>query len=204
MDRLRLISVTLSMIFLALFGTPGGGACQSASSSGSTSSASEGVSTIPPVGSLADEQSLKSRWFIVVRHAEKASEPRHDPPLTEYGEARAQLLLQMLISAEPTTLLATELIRSQHTLEPLAAELGLLIDMKDSDDPYGMAAEAIRLDQPVTVISAHSDTVVPIMQGLTGQNLEHLGPIRYDDLFLVAQIGSQSSVLRLQYAPAGQ
>ncbi|MCA9757164.1 MAG: histidine phosphatase family protein [Candidatus Eisenbacteria bacterium] len=155
--------------------------------------------TIDPHGAI--------RWVIVVRHAEKASEPEADPPLSEQGERRAKDLERMLIGADPTLLLGTELIRTQRTLEPLAAELGLLVDVHESDDPYGMAAKVLEMERPVSVVAAHSDTVVPILEGLTQLDLQNLYPIEYDDFFVVAiapgveRSGGRpaASVLRLKY-----
>lgn len=149
------------------------------------------------------------RWVIVVRHAEKAAEPKSDPPLTDQGRERAKLLERMLVEAGPTLLLGTELIRTQRTLEPLAAELGLLVDVHESDDPYGMAARVVELDRPVSVVAAHGDTIVPILEALTGLDLENLHPIEYDDFFIVAIAPgvtdgagrAAASVLRLQYGP---
>jgi len=149
------------------------------------------------------------QWVIVVRHAEKASAPEEDPPLSEQGEARATLLERMLRDASPTLLLGTELIRTQRTLEPLAAELGLLVDIHESDDPYGMAARVREFDRPVSVVAAHGDTVVPILEALTGLDLENLHPIGYDDFFVVAIAPgvtdgsgrSAASVLRMKYGP---
>ncbi|MEZ4649658.1 MAG: histidine phosphatase family protein [Candidatus Eisenbacteria bacterium] len=155
--------------------------------------------TIDPHGSI--------RWVIVVRHAEKASQPEKDPPLTEEGQKRAQDLKRMLLAADPTLLIGTELIRTQRTLEPLAEELGLLVDVHDSDDPYGMAAQVLEMERPVSVVSAHSDTIVPILEGLTQLDLQNLYPIEYDDFFVVAiAVGVErsggrpaASVLRLKY-----
>ena len=149
------------------------------------------------------------RWVIVVRHAEQAGTLETDPPLDERGEERAKLLERMLREAHPTLLLGTELLRSRRTLEPLAAELGLLVDVHESDDPYGMAERIRELDRPVSVVAAHSDTVIPILEGLTGLDLENLHPIGYDDFFVVAIAPavadgsgrSAASVLRLKYGP---
>lgn len=145
-------------------------------------------------------QSGAIQWVIVVRHAEKAREPVDDPPLTPAGEERAQLLRRMLSELHPQALVATELIRSQLTLEPIAQDLGILVDVHDSDDPYGMAEKVIALNQPISVVAAHGDTVVPILEGLTGQSLGAFGAIAYDDLFIVARVpGGPASVMRLQY-----
>lgn len=157
--------------------------------------------SIDPSGSI--------RWVLVLRHAEKAGEPVDDPPLTPRGEERAELLRRMLRETQPTLLLGTELIRTQRTLEPLARELGLLVDLHESDDPYGMAERIRELDRPVSVVAAHADTVVPILEALTGLDLQNLHPIAYDDLFVVAIAPGvpggagrgAASVLRLQYGP---
>lgn len=116
------------------------------------------------------------------------------------GEERAETLRRFLQHAPLTGLFATELRRSEHTLTPLAQETGLLITIHDSDDPFGMAERALEKGGPFAVVSAHSDTVLPILHGLTGRETEYRPPILYHDLFLVALAPDGSSeVLRLAY-----
>lgn len=141
------------------------------------------------------------RTVFVVRHAEKAAEPKKDPPLTETGTARAELLKRMLLDANVYGLFATELQRSSLTLLPLADELGLLITEVESDDPYGMAETVLAAGHEVSVVSAHSDTVIPILEGLGVADLP-APPIRYDDFFIVSiPADGGAGVLRLKYGP---
>ncbi len=151
--------------------------------------------------SAASADSGAIRTVFVVRHAEKAAEPKKDPPLTETGSARADLLRRMLLDADVYGLFATELQRSSLTLVPLANELGLLITEVESDDPYGMAETVLAAGHKVSVVSAHSDTVIPILEGLGVADLP-TPPIRYDDFFIVSiPAEGGAGVLRLKYGP---
>jgi len=50
------------------------------------------------------------------------------------------------------------------------------------------------------VVAGHSDTVLPILEGLTGGDFLGWGPVLYHDLFLVAlPPEGEPQVLRLRY-----
>src|SRR5437899_2869495 len=65
---------------------------------------------------------------VLVRHAEKAAAPPDDPLLSDSGKRRAQALDAVLASAPVTALYASEAVRTQLTLKPLADRLHLDIN----------------------------------------------------------------------------
>src|SRR4030095_14351548 len=65
---------------------------------------------------------------ILVRHAEKNIEPNNpNPNLSPAGEARAQELVRILGSSGITAIYASQFVRTQQTVQPLATRLGLPI-----------------------------------------------------------------------------
>ena len=63
---------------------------------------------------------------ILVRHAEKNIEPDNpNPALSLAGQERAQTLVHMLAGSAITDIYATQFIRTQSTVAPLADRLGL-------------------------------------------------------------------------------
>ena len=62
---------------------------------------------------------------FLVRHAERADEPRQDPPLTEKGTARSQELARLLSNAGIKAIYTSQFARTKLTGEPLAKQLGI-------------------------------------------------------------------------------
>ena len=62
---------------------------------------------------------------LLVRHAEKAAGGSDDPPLSPAGEARARVLAHVAGSAGVSAIYHTQYKRTQQTVAPLAAKLGL-------------------------------------------------------------------------------
>jgi phosphohistidine phosphatase SixA len=57
---------------------------------------------------------------FLLRHAERAEEPRQDPPLTEKGTARTQELARLLSTAGIKAIFTSQFARTKLTAEPLA------------------------------------------------------------------------------------
>ena len=153
-------------------------------------------------GGRADERRplLGPRIVYVLRHVEKAAEPKEDPGLTEAGRARALALARTLGQAGVEAIFVTNTVRSKESAAPLADSLGLVPVVYGADDPYGGAQHVIESRARVAVIFGHSDTVAPIIEGLGVQPMPDLGGIAYDDLFVVAiAADGKASVSRQKY-----
>jgi hypothetical protein len=73
--------------------------------------------------------------IFLVRHAEKVDpypEAPGDPPLSDAGRLRAGRLAQILAPARITRVLSSDLRRTRETAAPLAAALGLEVELYDA------------------------------------------------------------------------
>lgn len=137
---------------------------------------------------------------ILLRHAEKARTPQDDPALNMAGQARAGRLVRLVEKAGVTALYATDRRRTQQTLKPLAASLGLEIGTVAADDTVGMARAALSHPGGVVVIAAHSNTLGPIIEALGAPAIEPIPETDYDNVFVVTVCGEgKATVLRLLF-----
>ncbi|MDY7093353.1 MAG: phosphoglycerate mutase family protein [Acidobacteriota bacterium] len=141
---------------------------------------------------------------ILVRHAEKAAEPRRDPPLTAQGEARARWLGEVLSRAEVGHIYSTDTLRTRSTAGLMAEALGLEVTVLPPRDLEAMAV-ALRSHPGEVVLSVgHSNTLGPLAELLGG---EPLAPIAEDDYegFYVLTLGEDgASTLPLQLSLPAQ
>ncbi|MBS1150437.1 MAG: Phosphoglycerate mutase [Myxococcaceae bacterium] len=126
---------------------------------------------------------------IVVRHAEKAAEPKGDPPLTEAGAARAQRLVEALSGMPVSAILSTDYARTRSTAAPLAARLGLttqLVDARAPDHPKQVAQGVLARHRGQTVVVVgHSNTVPDLVAELGAPKPKEICDQEYDNLFIV-------------------
>lgn len=138
---------------------------------------------------------------LIVRHAEKAAEPADDPPLTADGQKRAALLARMAGSSGASAAFATQYLRTQQTVEPLAAGLGLTVQQRDAADVDGLVEQVLAENRGRTVVIAgHSNTVPMLVEKLTGTPVPAIEETEYDNLYVVtASAAGQGTALRLRY-----
>lgn len=140
---------------------------------------------------------------ILSRHAEKATAPPEDPPLTSAGEQRAKLLASVLADAGVDQIFVTQYLRTRQTAAPLATRIHLeptKILASDADK----LVKAIRSRQTgVVVVIGHSDSVPEIITALGGPPVT-IGDTEFDNLFVLNTGAPKSSLVRLHYgAPPG-
>ena len=132
-----------------------------------------------------------STTVILVRHAEKAAEPKDDPPLSPAGEARAAALVEVLRTAGITGIYSTQWKRTQQTAAPIAAKLGVAVttfDVTPGERSYGelYAAELLAKNRgKVILVVGHSNTVPAILKGLGVADAPAIQDPEYDNLFVV-------------------
>ena len=108
--------------------------------------------------------------YVVVRHAEKASDDPRDPSLSELGRKRVERLVDRLHYDALVAVYATGYRRSRQTGEPIAQDHGLPLSSYDAAQPAAEFAALLRRQHPAgtVLIVAHSDTMAPIAQALCG------------------------------------
>jgi broad specificity phosphatase PhoE len=138
---------------------------------------------------------------LIVRHAEKAAEPEEDPPLTEAGQQRAAVLARMAAASGASAAYATQYLRTQQTVEPLAAALGLAVQQSNSGDVNGLVERILAEHRSqIVVVAGHSDTVPMLVEKLTGKPVPAIEETEYDNLYVVtASASGHGTALRLRY-----
>jgi len=140
---------------------------------------------------------------FLVRHAEKQTNVA-DPPLTEAGRDRAELLAGVLADADITAIFTSQYNRTQETAAPIAKRLGLSVAVVPAKD-LGALLSKVRALPPGAraLIVGHSDTVPALAHRLTGARVAELTDADYDRLY-VATFGKngQGEVVVLHYGGA--
>ncbi len=126
---------------------------------------------------------------VLVRHAEKAAEPKRDPPLTEAGAQRAQQLVDAVGALRVTAVITTDFERTRATAAPLAAKLGLTperVDVGGSDHAW-QVAETLRARHRggTVLVVGHSNTVTEIVAALGAPKPPPICDGEFDRLFVV-------------------
>src|SRR5215472_7603236 len=145
---------------------------------------------------LAPQACLSQVTVILVRHAEKGSTPPNDPPLTEAGQRRANLLASMFADSGVDAIYVTGFRRTQQTAAPLAERTHVKPTVLSENSEI---IKAIRARQSgVVLVVGHSNSIPEIIAGLGGPKITIPDP-EYDNLFILTVEGSKSSLLRMHY-----
>lgn len=144
----------------------------------------------------------------LVRHAEKATTPAADPPLTSAGEARARALATLLADSGVTAVITTELARTKETAQPLAAARALApvaIAVRGSTATHVTAVvDAVRRHAGgIVLVVGHSNTIPLIIEALGGPAMPAICDAAYSNLFVMRLVtGSPANVTRVTYGAA--
>lgn len=148
-----------------------------------------------------------STVVIVVRHADKDTIPKADPPLTAAGVVRAKALAAALADAGVQGIITTELLRSRETARPLAEARGLTpITVPHGADITQHAqavAAAVRKQRGKTVlVVGHGETVGPIIQALGGPAIPEVCGYEYSNLYTLV-LDENDKAVRLIHSSYG-
>jgi broad specificity phosphatase PhoE len=141
---------------------------------------------------LAPEPAAVSPITVfLVRHAEKSTDDPRDPTLSEAGRRRAGELARVLSDGDVTALFATEYRRTQETLAPLAARIGVPTTIIGAGRPDSLVAR-LRALPPGSraVVASHSNLVPAIVARLAGVEVTPLTDADYDRLYVVTLAGN--------------
>ena len=108
-----------------------------------------------------------SATYILVRHAEKATAPAKDPPLTDTGQQRAQRLAESLKNTRLDAVYSSPYQRTRQTAAPVARAQELPVIDYTPDDAAAFAAR-LRADHPrgTVLVVGHSNTLPPLARAL--------------------------------------
>ncbi len=154
-------------------------------------------------GWIAAPQTTGSDSVVyVLRHAERAdaAEPEPDPHLSVAGTARAAQLADLLAADPITAVLSSDYHRTRETSEPLAARLGLEVEIYDPRALSELAADLGRRAGR-TVVVGHSNTTPQLVELLGGDPGEPIDDAtEFDRLYVVIR-GADGGVttLHLRY-----
>jgi broad specificity phosphatase PhoE len=163
---------------------------------GGHASLSEAHAAAPPGG---------ASLVLLVRHAEKATEPADDPALTGAGVARAQALATALRDADVTTVITTQLRRTRDTALPLATARGLtpeVVPMATGALPAHVEATVTAIRRHaggVVLVVGHSNTIPAIIAALGGPRLPDLCDSAYSNLFILQLDGAAPRLVQAHY-----
>ncbi|MGI8560009.1 MAG: SixA phosphatase family protein [Luteimonas sp.] len=106
--------------------------------------------------------------YLVVRHAEKATDDPRDPSLTAAGRHRAAALATQLADAPVVAVYGTGFQRTQQTAAPVAARHGLVVRTYDAQQAADAFADRLRHAHAhgTVVVVGHSNTVPGIVSAL--------------------------------------
>ena len=131
--------------------------------------------------------------IMFVRHADTdaAMAAGGDPPLNARGLARADLLANFLedvdVIAGVDAIYVSEFKRTQQTAAPIAARLGVDVQIADQRDVVGFMKNVLHLNKgDIVLVVSHSDLIGPLVDELHGsKNIPPMGPDDFDDLYVV-------------------
>jgi phosphohistidine phosphatase SixA len=146
--------------------------------------------------------------IVLVRHADRASNPQDDPPLTAAGAKRAQDLAVALGNANLSAIITTQLRRTRETAQPIAAALGLAAETielnpekPDAHIKAVLAALRSRAGGSVLVVG-HSTTVPALIEALGGPHLPAICETVYDGLFVLVPTSAKPLLVQSHYGAA--
>lgn len=139
--------------------------------------------TTPPAGKSQAGSEAGITW-ILVRHAEKATDDPEDPNLSAIGRERAQRLAKELASTPLVAIYATEYRRTQQTAQPTADAHHLPISPYFSKGPAAESAAQWKAAHArgAVLIVGHSNTVPDLVTALSGQTAAPMPDTEYDRL----------------------
>jgi broad specificity phosphatase PhoE len=142
-----------------------------------------------------------------VRHAEKAAEPKDDPPLSPAGRERVRALLDLLRDTRLDVIYSTPKLRNLETARPVADSLHVRIVQVPIEsgkiDAYARdIARRVRKEGGgrISLVVGHSNTFGPVIKELGGPRIEEIADERYDDVFvLTVQNGRPARIIRAKF-----
>lgn len=140
---------------------------------------------------------------IVVRHAERGTEPADDPRLTPAGEERALALVEALRGAKVDVVLHTPRVRTRDTALPVARHFGITPEVvpltPGASHVEAMAAAVRKHHGKTVVVVGHSNTIMQYIAALGGPRRGDLCDHQYNGLYTLVLIHGEAHLVEGQY-----
>lgn len=140
-----------------------------------------------------------TKIVYLIRHAEKDTAIKENPPLTEQGVARAEKIAEILKSTRVDIVFSTMYTRTLFTAQPLTQSKGLTMKPYTGDNLTDVAQQIKESDQQSFVIVGHSNTTPKMIQALTEIELPSIDENTYDDFFIVVLDNKNPQLYTLKY-----
>ncbi len=148
---------------------------------------------------LVATTSCRVTHVYIVRHAEKGTEPKNNPTLTEQGFTRANNLATLLQSKKIKTIYVTKTTRTQQTVEPLSKLIDVPIQFYNPDS-VSKIFSLIKLNRKNTIIVGHSNTIIPMLDVIGAKHsIKIVADDAYDNLFDVSLGIKKATLKELKY-----
>ena len=138
---------------------------------------------------------------ILIRHAEKSTEPAEDPVLSDAGKERVRGLVRLLELTGIDAIYTSQYARTRLTGEPLAEHLGISITQIDAAKTDALVTELLTHGSGRTaLVVGHSNTLPEIMHALGAGEIAEIPESEYDNLSLVTVYApGKATLLHLKY-----
>ena len=150
----------------------------------------------------SDEKSATT--FVIVRHAEKATDDPRDPSLSEAGHARAQALARLLSDTQLSAAYATPYRRTQQTAVPTADAHGISVSTYEAATPAAQFATQLRATHAngeTVLVVGHSNTVPDIAAALSGQQTDAMPEVEFNRLYRIRVSADGKASLKTEHYP---
>jgi len=161
---------------------------------------------------IAPQEQFKPITVYLVRHAERADEPRQDPPLTEKGALRSQELARILSNANIKAIITSQFLRTKQTAEPVAKQANVAVtSISLSSNPSNPRMISEQSTAEVTnkilerggesvLVIGHSNSIPDVIKMLGGDVSPVIDEKKFDDLFVVTVYGKgKAKVAHMKY-----
>jgi 2,3-bisphosphoglycerate-dependent phosphoglycerate mutase len=139
---------------------------------------------------------------ILVRHAEKNTEPNNqDPDLSPAGFERAQEIARVFGESGVNAIYATQFKRTQQTVKPLADRTRAPVSLLDANQTDELVRRIQTDHRGQTVfIAGHNNSVPAIVSTLSGDTYPLIPESEFDNFFIVTiyRFG-KAKVVKLKY-----
>lgn len=123
--------------------------------------------------------------IYIVRHAEKSTEPKNDPHLTDAGKQRAIDLKNVLVNKKVKTIYSTNTNRTKETAEVLSQSINTPVLLYKNDTTKNLFKDVF-ISKKNTLVVGHSNTILPMLDSMQIAHSKNLVPDwEYDNLIVI-------------------